>query len=91
MNQLSFPHEDDRKLQWTQRNIQQSIEELQKRTLGVTITTNNSLSNCGWLKCICCYQIFAQSRSYIMHNRRAREDVLNALVDKLKIISYLLY
>ena len=36
-NQLSLPHQDDCKLEWTQSIAQQNIEQLQNPTMGVTI------------------------------------------------------
>ena len=41
-NQLSFPHQDGcKKLEWTQINAQQNIEQLQKPTMGVTINNES--------------------------------------------------
>ena len=57
-NQLSLPHQDNCKTRMTQSNVQQNIEQLQTRTMGVTINksqqqqhnrlrTDSSLSHWG--------------------------------------------
>ena len=40
-NQLSLPHPDDRKLEWTYSNAQQNLEQLQDHTMGVLINNDN--------------------------------------------------
>ena len=41
-NQLSLPHGDDCKLERTQKNAQQNIEQLQNPTMGVTINNESN-------------------------------------------------
>ena len=44
-NQLSHPMEMIAKLEWTQSNVQQNIEQLQTPTMGVTTTLNQHQQN----------------------------------------------
>ena len=41
-NQLSLPHRDDCKLEVTQSNAQQNIEQLQNPTMGLTINKEST-------------------------------------------------
>ena len=41
MNQPSLSHQDYRKLEWTQSNAQQNIEESRKPAMGVTINNES--------------------------------------------------
>ena len=44
-NQLSLPHQDDAKLEWTKSNVQQNIEQLQTTTTGITINNKSQQQN----------------------------------------------